>query len=81
MKKIVERGPSREIMKIIDGLQRLGFNTHLLTCEKIVLKKLNTLSMREVKSIREMFLAYRHPRLVKALCVCDPYGEKWVYRD
>ncbi|MEM0050371.1 MAG: ABC transporter ATP-binding protein [Candidatus Bathyarchaeia archaeon] len=79
MRKIAETKPPREIIKIIEELRKLGFNTLLLTYEKYVLEKLGTLNMRGMEHIKEVFSAYRHPRLAKALGIHSPYAEKQIY--
>ncbi|MEM1550432.1 MAG: hypothetical protein QXX56_05765 [Candidatus Bathyarchaeia archaeon] len=65
----------------MEGLHNMGFNITFLTCERYVLEKLSALSTREIELIKEMFLAYRHPHLARALGVHDPYGEKQTYAE
>ncbi|MBS7605039.1 MAG: hypothetical protein QXR84_00395 [Candidatus Bathyarchaeia archaeon] len=79
MRKIAETKPPGEIIKIIEELRKLGFNTLLLAYEKYVLEKLGVLNMRGMEYIKEVFSAYRHPRLAKALGIHSPYIEKQIY--
>ena len=79
MQKIAEQPPPKEALAITGILQRLGFNTQLLSSEKYVLSKLQNLSEREVEQIREAFIKHCHARFMKYFFCHVPFGRKEVY--
>jgi len=74
MKKILERKPPKQALKIAEILRKLGFNPHLLTSKKYVLAKLKTLSQKEIAAIKEAFMENPHIRLKKELTHGKLYG-------
>ena len=74
MKKILERKPPKQALKIAEILRKLGFNPHLLTSKKYVLAKLKTLSQKEIAAIKEAFMENPHIRFKKELTHGKLYG-------
>jgi ABC-type lipoprotein export system ATPase subunit/GNAT superfamily N-acetyltransferase len=79
MRKIAEQPPPKEALKIAEILQQLGFNIQLLGSEKYVLNKLQTLSDKEIQTIREAFIKHCHARFMKYFFCHVPFGKKEVY--
>jgi len=48
MRKIAEQPPPKEALKIVEILQKLGFNIQLLGSEKYVLNKLQSLRREQI---------------------------------
>jgi len=80
LKKIVEQAPPKAAMKIVEFLRELEFNDQLLSSQKYVLEKLQTLSEQEIMRIRGTFVKHSHPRFMKAFSYHLPYGQKQAYR-
>jgi len=74
MKKILERKPPKQALKIAEVLRKLGFNPHLLTSKKYVLAKLKSLSQKEIAAIKEAFMENPHIRFKKELTHEKLYG-------
>jgi len=51
----------------------------LLGSEKYVLNKLNTLSEKEMQTIREVFIKHYHARFMKYFFCHIPFGRKEAY--
>ncbi len=81
MKKIVEQQPPKEALGILATLQGLGFNDQLLSSEKHVIEKLKTLECQKIARIKQSFMKYNHPRLMKAFSYHLPFGVKQTYRE
>ncbi|RLI43734.1 hypothetical protein DRO69_08985, partial [Candidatus Bathyarchaeota archaeon] len=79
MRKIAEQPPPKEALAIAEVLSKLGFNIHLLGSEKYVLNKLNTLSDKEIRTIREAFIKHSHARFMKYFFCHMPFGRKEAY--
>ena len=79
MRKIAEQPPPKEALAIAEVLSKLGFNIHLLGSEKYVLNKLNTLSEKEIQTIREAFIKHSHARFMKYFFCHIPFGRKEAY--
>ena len=67
MKKVVEHKPPKEITEIVNQLLKKGFNLEKMSSKNYNLKKLKTLSEKELKEIRTILSSYPHPRLVRQL--------------
>ena len=80
MKKIVEQQPSKDVQKVTDTLQRLGFDLHLLGSENYVLAKLKALNGDDLETIRETFARNAHVRFLKVFSSNLPFGQKEEYR-
>jgi len=81
MRKIAEQPPPKEALAIAEVLSKLGFNIHLLGSEKYVLNKLNTLSDKEIQTIREAFIKHSHTRFMKYFFCHMPFGRKKAYAE
>jgi hypothetical protein len=79
MRKIAEQPPPKEALKIAETLQHLGFNIQLLGSEKYVLSKLQTLSEKELRILRQAFIKHCHVRFMKYFFAHVPFGRKEVY--
>jgi GNAT superfamily N-acetyltransferase len=79
MRKIVEQPPSKEALKIAEILQMLGFNIQLLGSEKYVLNKLQSLSEKELRTVREAFIKHCHARFMKYFFPHLLFGHKKAY--
>ncbi|MEM2352372.1 MAG: GNAT family N-acetyltransferase [Thermoproteota archaeon] len=79
MRKIVEQSPPREAAKIAELLSKLGFNTRLLGSERYVLRRLQTLSPKEIDAIKEAFIKFNHPRFMKNFSYKMPFGKREAY--
>jgi hypothetical protein len=79
MRKIAERPPSKEALKIAEVLEHLGFNIQLLGSEKYVLNKLQTLSGHEMAIVRQAFIKHCHTRFMKYFFPHLLFGHKKVY--
>jgi hypothetical protein len=60
-------------------LQKLGLNTQLLSSEKYVLSKLQTLSEKEIQTIRDALIKNCHARFMKYFFCHMPFGRKQDY--
>jgi len=78
MQRITEQPPPKEALKIAETLQDLGFNIQLLGSEKYVLNKLQSLTRKEVATIREALVKNSHLRLMKYFSSL-PFGRKQAY--
>jgi hypothetical protein len=65
MQKITQQPPPKEDLKVAETLRQLGFNIQLLGSKKYVLRKLQTLSDKEVIRIKEAFIRNSHARFMK----------------
>ncbi|MEM1540828.1 MAG: GNAT family N-acetyltransferase [Candidatus Bathyarchaeia archaeon] len=79
MQKIAEQPPPKQAIKIADVLHKLGFNIHLLGSEKYVLSKLQSLSEKEIETIKEAFIGNCHARFMKYFFCHMPFGKKQTY--
>ena len=79
MQKIAEQPPPKQALAIVETLQRLGFNIHLLGSEKYVLNRLRTLNEKEIQTIKEAFIKYCHARFMKYFFCHIPFGKREAY--
>jgi GNAT superfamily N-acetyltransferase len=79
MRKIVEQPPPKEASRIAETLRQFGFNIQLLGSEKYVLKKLQSLSEKELRTVREAFIKHNHARFMKYFFCHMPFGRKQAY--
>jgi ABC-type ATPase with predicted acetyltransferase domain len=80
MKKIVEQPPSRDVRKVVEVLQKLGFDCQLLSSGKYVAAKLATLSNSDLARLKQAFIRHKHPRFLKVFSFNMPYGTGDAYR-
>lgn len=81
MRKIAEQRPPKEALAIAEVLQQLGFNIQLLSSEKYVYGKLQSLSEAEIQTIREVFVKNCHARFIKYFFYHMPFGKKQAYTE
>jgi hypothetical protein len=79
MQKIVEQPPPKEATKIAEILRHVGFNIHLLSSQKYVMNKLQTLNDKEIATVKEAFIKYCHTRFMKYFFCHMPFGRKKEY--
>jgi len=79
MRKIAVQPPPKEALKIAEILQQLGFNIQLFGSEKYVLNKLQILSHKDIRKIREAFIKHCHARFMKYFFPHLLFGHKKVY--
>ena len=79
MQKIIEQPLPKEALKIAEILQQLGFNIQLLSSEKYVLQKLQTLTDKDVAIIREAFIKHNHARFMKYFFPHQLFGKREAY--
>jgi len=79
MRKIAEQPPPKEALKIAETLEHLGFNIQLLSSEKYVLNKLQTLNDKDMAKIREAFIKHNHTRFMKYFFPHLLFGHKKDY--
>ncbi len=80
MQKITEQPPPKQALAIAETLRQLGFNIHLLGSQKYVLAKLQSLSEKEIATIKEAFTKHCHVRFIKCFSSHMPFGRKEAYR-
>jgi len=81
MRKITEQPPPKEALKIAEIVQQLGFNIQLLSSEKYVLNKLQSLSEIKTQTIREAFIKNSHARFMKYFFPHQLFGKKQAYTE
>jgi ABC-type ATPase with predicted acetyltransferase domain len=79
MQKIAEQPPPKEALKIAATLQKHGFSIHLLSSEKYVLNKLQTLNNKQIATIKEAFIKYSHARFMKYFFPHQLFGKRKAY--
>jgi ABC-type ATPase with predicted acetyltransferase domain len=79
MQKIAEQPPPKEALKIAEILQKHGFNIQLVSSEKYVLNKLQTLNNSQMATIKETFIKHNHARFMKHFFPHQPFGNKKTY--
>jgi hypothetical protein len=79
MQNIAEQPPSKEVLRIVEVLERFGFNFQLLGSEKYVLNKLQTLSIAALEQVRESFSKHCHTRFMKYLFPHQVFGRRKDY--
>jgi len=82
MRKVIEKGPSEEAVKISKVLKDVGFNLQLLGSEKHVYSVLYDLSPEQLARVKEGLAKNNHPRLSKEITPDRsrrPYGSKAEY--
>ena len=79
MQKIAEQPPPKEALAVAEILQQLNFNIQLLGSEKYVLKKLQSLSEKELQIVREAFIKHSHTRFMKYFFPHLVFGHKKDY--
>jgi len=83
MEKVTFNPPSKPAVKISWALNALGFSSELLSSDRYVRDKLETLPDRDIEQIRQAFTRHPHPRFKKTIAGhhCSPYGTTKLYRQ
>ncbi len=79
MRRIAMQQPPKEILKIMDFLKKLRFNSQLLGSEKYVLRRLQALDSKDIAALRELFVKHKHTRFMKMFSWHLPYGTRDEY--
>jgi len=81
MRLVALQHPTREVVKIADTLQTLGFDLQLLASQKQVLSRLEGLKAEEVASLKGTLKRHINPRIRKEASQVQgmPYGKKLQY--
>jgi ABC-type transport system involved in cytochrome c biogenesis ATPase subunit/GNAT superfamily N-acetyltransferase len=80
MRKIAEQQPSKDVYRLLQMLEEVGFNTQLLSSRHYILDKLQSLSPSTLRKVRRALAKSGHPRFLK-FCSSDmPYGHRRDYR-
>jgi ABC-type transport system involved in cytochrome c biogenesis ATPase subunit/GNAT superfamily N-acetyltransferase len=80
MRRIAEQQPSKEVLRLLNVLEEVGFNVHLLGSKHYVLDKLRELSAVDLVRVREAFSRGGHVRFLKFFSSDLPFGHKEDYR-
>ncbi|MEM2915456.1 MAG: hypothetical protein QXH91_08690, partial [Candidatus Bathyarchaeia archaeon] len=76
MRKITMQQPDKRVLRIAETLRQLGFNPQLLGSEKYALAKLQNLTEKEIKTIKQSFIDNSLPRFIKNFDGHRPFGNK-----
>jgi ABC-type transport system involved in cytochrome c biogenesis ATPase subunit/GNAT superfamily N-acetyltransferase len=72
--------PPKEAVKVLQVLERLGFNRELLGSSRHVAATLEGLSQSQVAELKSTFTRFRHTRFSKSFSYHLPYGTVEMYR-
>jgi len=81
MTRIHTTTPTKQAQTIHNTLQKLGFNTTLLSSENHAQTQLNRLNPAQLATLRQTFAQNYHPRLAKEFFHNEPYGTHQQYRQ
>jgi ABC-type lipoprotein export system ATPase subunit/GNAT superfamily N-acetyltransferase len=81
MTRIHTTTPTKQANTIHNTLQKLGFNTTLLSSENHASTQLNRLNPTQLTTLRNTFAQNYHPRLAKEFFHNEPYGTHKLYRE
>jgi len=79
MQRVMMQAPPKQAVRIAEILEDPGFNIQLLSSERYILNKLQTLSQKHLLEIRESFIQHNHPRFMKYFFGDKPFGNKNIY--
>jgi hypothetical protein len=80
MVKVVLQEPPKEAMKVLQVLEKLGFNRELLGSSRHVSETLVGLSQNQLAELKNTFSRFRHTRFSKSFSYHLPYGTVEAYR-
>jgi GNAT superfamily N-acetyltransferase len=80
MVKVVVQEPPKEAVKVLQVLEKLGFNRELLGSSSHVAETLEGLSQIQVAELKSTFVRFRHTRFSKSFSYHLPYGTVEMYR-
>jgi len=81
MTRIHTTTPTKQALAIRDTLEKLGFNTTLLSSENYTQTQLKNLNPTELTTLRQTFAQNYHPRLAKEFFHDEPYGTHQQYQQ
>jgi ABC-type ATPase with predicted acetyltransferase domain len=83
MKNIQEQKQSEEVKRVAAALSSFGFDLKLLGSQKYVSDKLQSLSIEQLKALKEAFVKNDHPRFRREIAAIRhmPYGTSAVYAE
>jgi len=80
MVRVAMQEPPKEAMKVLQTLEKLGFNRELLGSSRHVAETLEGLSQIQVEELKSTFARFRHTRFSKSFSYHLPYGTVEMYR-
>jgi hypothetical protein len=80
MAKVVVQEPPKEALKVLQMLEKLGFNRELLGSSRHIAETLGGLPQSQVAELKSMFARFRHTRFSKSFSYHLPYGTVEMYR-
>jgi len=80
MVRVVMQEPPKEALKLLQVLEKLGFNRELLGSSRHVSKTLEDLSQIQVAELKATFARFRHTRFSKSFSYHLPYGTVEMYK-
>jgi hypothetical protein len=80
MMKVVVQEPPKEAVRVLQVLEKLGFNRELLGSTRHVAEILKGLSQSQLTELKITFVRFRHTRFSKSFSYHLPYGTVEVYR-
>jgi ABC-type transport system involved in cytochrome c biogenesis ATPase subunit/GNAT superfamily N-acetyltransferase len=80
MVKVVVQKPPKEAVKVLQVLEKLGFNRELLGSSRHVSETLEGLSPSQIAELKSTFARFRHTRFSKSFSYHLPYGTVEMYR-
>jgi hypothetical protein len=81
MTRIHQTTPTKQALAIRNTLEKLGFNTTLLSSDKYALTQLKSLTQTQLEVLRQTFMQNYHPRLAKEFFHDEPYGTHLQYQQ
>ncbi len=81
MRRITEQHPSKDVLKIVNVLEEVGFKAQLLGSQNYVLDVLRNLSSANLERVREAFAKGGHARFLKYFSSDLPFGHKEEYKE
>jgi hypothetical protein len=81
LQRVIEQKPLKSILTIAAFLSELGFNLQLLSSERYVSQKLDSLGPLDREKLKELFIKNKHPRFEKEFAVSrhQPFGQAFDY--
>jgi GNAT superfamily N-acetyltransferase len=80
MNKVVMQEPPKEALKVLQVLEKLGFDRELLGSARHVSETMQGLSQIQVAELKSTFARFRHTRFSKSFSYHLPYGTVEMYR-
>jgi GNAT superfamily N-acetyltransferase len=81
MTRIHTTTPTKQALAIRETLEKLGFNTTLLSSENHASAQLKNLTTTQLATLKQTFTQNYHPRLAKEFFHDEPYGTNKEYKE